>query len=245
MGDRDRRLERHRDRRPARPRGGRLARRQVERARAGLERRDPLWPAQVALLAAIALGITMPPELTIGPPWLLPAFEGAVLLGVVGTTPRPPGREDQRRRAARLVLVGLVSAFNVVVLFLLTRALLDGGHASGGSLVVAGAVLWLTAVLLFAIWFWEFDGDGPIHRGEPGGAPPDFQFPQMESDGWDDWMPQFTDYLYLSLTNAATFGPADTVPLTAQAKLMMALQTVASLMTTTIVLAYAINNLSG
>jgi uncharacterized membrane protein len=226
------------DRRRASP-----ARRRADAARAALDRRDPLWPGQVALLVAIALGLALPRELTIGPPWLLPACEAAALAGVLGMTPRRSRHESPRRRALRLALVGLVSAINVVALLLLARSLTTGSKESGRSLLVAGAVLWLTAVLLFAIWFWEFDGDGPIGRAGDGGAPPDFQFAQMECDGWRDWRPQFADYLYLSLTNASTFGPAETVPLTAEAKLLMGIQTLASLTTTTIVLAYAINNL--
>jgi uncharacterized membrane protein len=217
--------------------------RRVHAARAALDRRDPLWPGQVALLVAIALGLALPPQLTVGPPWVLPGCEAAVLVGVIGMTPRPSTREHPRRRALRLALVGLVSAINVIALFLLVRSLSGGSRESGQSLLVAGAVLWLTAVLLFAIWFWEFDGDGPIGRACGGDAPPDFLFPQMECDGWRDWRPRFADYLYLSLTNASTFGPAETVPLTTEAKLLMGIQTIASLATTTIVLAYAINNL--
>jgi uncharacterized membrane protein len=217
--------------------------RRADAVRAALERRDPLWPGQVALLAAIALGLALPRQLTIAPPWVLPGCEAAVLVAVIAMTPRRSTREHPRRRALRLALVGLVSAINVIALFLLVGSLTGARRESGGSLLVAGAVLWLTAVLLFAIWFWEFDGDGPIDRALGPHAPPDFLFPQMECDGWRDWRPRFADYLYLSLTNASTFGPAETAPLTTEAKLLMGIQTLASLTTTTIVLAYAINNL--
>jgi uncharacterized membrane protein len=212
-------------------------------ARDALDRRDPLWPGQLALLIAITLGFVLPRELTIGPPWLLPGCEGAVLAGMIGMTPRNPERETPRRRGLRLALAALVSAMNVVALFLLARSLGGGDAHSGRSLLVAAAVLWLTAVLLFAIWFWEFDGDGPIRRARGDSGPPDFQFPQTDGHGWAEWQPGFGDYLYLSLTNASTFGPAETAPLTPEAKLMMGLQTLASLTTTMIVLAYAINNL--
>jgi hypothetical protein len=157
-----------------------------------------------------------------------------------GVTPRPADRETSRRRGLRLALVGLVSAVNVVALFLLVRSLVSGRAQSGRSLLVAGAVLWLTSVLLFAIWFWEFDGDGPLRRGLPGSAPLDFRFPRDDPD----WLPGFGDYLYLSLTNASTFGPPETFPLSTQAKILMGIQTLASLMTTTIVLAYATSNLN-
>jgi hypothetical protein len=166
-----------------------------------------------------------------------------VLVGMIGMTPRPPDRETAHRRGLRLALAGLVSAVNVVALFLLVRSLVGSGAQSGRSLLVAGAVLWLTAVLLFAIWFWEFDGEGPVRRAFVAGGSPDFRFPQMERADWHAWRPGFNDYLYLSLTNASTFGPPETVPLTIQAQVLMGFQTLASLTTTTIVLAYAINNL--
>jgi hypothetical protein len=163
---------------------------------------------------------------------------------MVGMTPGRPDRDPRRRRALRLTLVGLVSAVNVIALLLLVHSLVAGGTASGRTLLIAGAILWLTAVLLFAIWFWEFDGDGPIRRANGDSGPPDFRFPQMERDDWSEWQPGFADYLYLSLTNASTFGPAESVPLTTEAKLLMGIQTLASLATTMIVLAYATNNLN-
>jgi hypothetical protein len=215
------------------------------RAAAVIGRRDPLWPGQLALLAAIGLGVALPNQLTVGPSWALPGFEAAVLAGMIGMTPRRPDRESPRRRGLRLAMAGLVSAVNVVALFLLARSLVAGSHQSGRSLLVAGAVLWLTSVLLFAVWFWEFDGDGPVRRANCDSGPPDFQFREMEHEGWSwsEWQAGFGDYLYLSLTNASTFGPAETAPVSEQAKLLMGIQTLASLTTTTIVLAYAINNL--
>jgi hypothetical protein len=222
------------------------ARRRVEVVRSEVARRNPNWAAELVVAAAILLGLALPSEMTIGAPWIMPACEAVLLAGLILWTPRDPSGEAPRARLARFGLIGLVSAVNVFSLFLLTELLLDGGKpADGRSLLIGGAVLWITAVLLFAVWFWELDRGGPVRRllGEDG--EPDFLFPQM-SDDWaapKDWMPGMGDYLYLSLNNAASFSPAETVPLTGQAKLMMSIQTIASLTTMTIVLAYAINNL--
>jgi hypothetical protein len=57
------------------------------------------------------------------------------------------------------------------------------------------------------------------------------------------WQPGLTDYLYLSLNNAASFSPAETMPLTRVAKLLLGVQTLASLTAIAIVLSYAVNNL--
>jgi len=49
------------------------------------------------------------------------------------------------------------------------------------------------------------------------------------------------DYLYLSFTTATAFSPTDTLPLTRWAKLLMMLQSAASLSTLALVVARAVN----
>ena len=216
-----------------------------ETAGARLKRRNPFWPAQLTALVAILFGLALPDHLTLGTPWVVPSFEVALLVGLVLTTPNPPTEHDQRRRLMRIGLVGLVSAVNLVSLFILAQSLVQGTELDGRTLLEGGVILWLTAVLLFAVWFWELDRGGPVRRYLDRERNPDFLFPAMHDD-WSpkDWDPQLSDYLYLSLTNAAAFSPAETVPLTRTAKLLMSLQTLGSLTTMTVVLSYAVGNLN-
>jgi uncharacterized membrane protein len=216
------------------------------RIKARIDRRDPFWPAQLTVLIAIGLGVALPTQLSLGTPWVIPAVEAVLFIGLLVTTPSPPTEHDSRRRRMRIGLVAVVSAVNVVSLFLLARSLVQGAHVSGRTLLEGGAILWLTAVLLFAVWFWELDRGGPVRRLIDEDRRPDFLFPTMYEEDWcpPDWRPKFIDYLYLSLTNAASFSPAETIPLTRTAKLLMAVQTLASLMTMTVVLAYAVGNLN-
>jgi hypothetical protein len=58
--------------------------------------------------------------------------------------------------------------------------------------------------------------------------------PELAEPGWH---PRFVDYLYLSFTNAADFGPSDTLPLTRWAKLLMLLQSWVSIVTVVLVAA--------
>ncbi len=76
----------------------------------------------------------------------------------------------------------------------------------------------------------------------------DFWFPQddpatarlaLGTDG--AWMPVFVDYLYLSITNSVAFSPTDTLPLTSRAKLLMAAQSLAAMVTSLLVIARAVN----
>jgi hypothetical protein len=226
------------------PRGRDLTRRSRPGSRAGTEltRDDPLWPGQLAVLAALALYFALPPKLTIGPNWLLPSAEAGLLLALVGATRR--GRTLARRRELALGLALVVTATNLVALGLLVHYLLAADHVRGTDLVGGGVVIWCTNLLLFAVWSWELDRGGPISGGT---APaPDLLFPQMTdaSIGGGVWTPRFGDYLYVSLTNQTAFSPTDTLPLTHRMKLLMGLQGLASLITVGVVIARAIDSLS-
>lgn len=205
---------------------------------------EPFWPAQLAAAAALVLYLTLPHALIMGPKWLVPSVEGVLLLGLVITTPTRHHMQSSRLRAAIVGLVGLVSLTTLISLILLARFLLDGSHARGHALLFAGAVLWLTNVLIFGIWYWELDRGGPARRLAPGNAStaPDFLFPQMAQPGLaPGWRPGFVDYLYTSYTNATAFSPTDTLPLSAMAKLLMAIQSLIALTTILLVVARAVN----
>jgi hypothetical protein len=49
------------------------------------------------------------------------------------------------------------------------------------------------------------------------------------------------DYLYVSLTNATAFSPTDTMPVSGQAKLLMGVQSLISLVTIGLVVSRAVN----
>jgi hypothetical protein len=204
---------------------------------------EPFWPAQLAAAVALALYLTLPNELIMGPRWLVPGVEGVLLVGLVVTTPTRHYSQSPRRRAIVIALLGLVSAATLASLVLLAHYLLAGSHAAGEPLIVAGGVLWLTTIIVFGIWFWELDRGGPGRRCHPDAGRPDFLFPRMRehSAGERAWTPAFSDYLYTSFTNAATFGPADAMPLTRLAKGLMALESLIALTTLLLVVSRAVN----
>jgi uncharacterized membrane protein len=207
-----------------------------------LEEGDPFWPAQLAVAVAIALSLLLPDSLLIGPRLLLPAIELVLLFVLVAVVPRRATRHDRRRRAFALAVVGIVSATTIVSLARLVHYLVAGGQVRGERLIESGALLWLTLVLLFAVFYWEFDGGGPVARMHHPDYP-DFLFPQMDATDHapPNWRPGFVDYLYLSLTNSMAFSPTDTLPLTGTAKVLMGIQSVTALMTIGLVVARAVN----
>lgn len=54
-------------------------------------------------------------------------------------------------------------------------------------------------------------------------------------------MPDLVDHLYVSVTNSTTSSPTDTMPLSARAKLLMSVQSIAALLTPLLVIACAVS----
>ncbi len=216
---------------------------ETARLRERLAGGDPFWPAQLTVAAAIALNLVLSERVTVGPTWLVPSVEAVLLLALVVVAPTRASTRSRARRRLALTVIGLVSLTNVVSLALLVHYLINGGKAGGHQLILSGLVLWITNVLLFAVWYWEMDRGGPVARFLDRDALPDSQFPQMENPKLapTGWRPGFVDYLYTSLTNATAFSPTDTMPLTQTAKIVMGVQGVAALVTVGLVVARAVN----
>jgi hypothetical protein len=147
-----------------------------------------------------------------------------------------------RKRLAQSLIL-FVTAANITSLALLTHHLLHKVVSNGRGLIIAGALIWLTNVLIFGLWYWETDRGGPGLRAAGRDGPPDLLFPQMTDDriGPAHWRPLLIDYLYVSLTNATAFSPTDTMPLTALAKSVMGVQALVSLVTIGLVVSRAVN----
>ena len=207
---------------------------------------EPFWPAQAAILGAIALQIALPDRLAVGPAWLVPALEGMLLVGLFFATPKELEYEHPRRRRAAIGLIAFVTAANIYSLGALTHYLLHNNVHKGRELIISGTLIWLTNFLIFGLWYWEMDRGGPGKRASGRDLAPDFLFPQMADDTIEprDWRPKFIDYLYVSLTNATAFSPTDTMPLSATAKCVMGVQSVVSLVTIGLIVSRAVNILN-
>jgi uncharacterized membrane protein len=175
---------------------------------------------------------------------VLPAIEAGLLIGLTLTTPKKEPQHTPARRIAAMAMIVLTSIANAASLVLLVDYLLKGGKAGGEELLYAALNIFLTNIIVFALWYWELDGGGPSKRHMLPKDRPDFFFPQYDcppqvSD--PDWRPTFIDFFYVSTTNATAFSPTDTLPLTHQAKLLMLVQALISLMTIALVAARAVN----
>ena len=202
------------------------------------------WPVVLAVVFTIALQLAVPARLAIGPRWLLPGLVASLLAALTIANPRRINQDRRWLRWASLGLVAVASIANTWSAGALIYGLVNGTEGgSAGPLLATGGAIWLTNVLVFALWYWEFDRGGPSARAHGRHDHPDFQFPQMQSPALthEDWEPTFVDYLYLSFTNATAFSPTDTMPMTRWAKMAMLTQSAVSLATVALVIARAIN----
>ena len=144
-----------------------------------------------------------------------------------------------RTRAARRHAVANGASLVLLVRELLART----PHMSGRELLAGALTVWLSNVLVFALWFWESTAAGRGDARPTGGSAPDFLFPQMTDakELMPGWQPAFSDYLYFSSTNATAFSPTDTMPITGIAKLLMSIQSLSSFVLVVLVTARAVN----
>jgi len=208
--------------------------------------REPRWPATLAVLAVIGLQLVLPTKVSyyLGPHWLIPALEGVLAVAMLIANPWHE-TESRNLRPVSIGIIILINAANLVTLGELVNALLSGTHAGGRTLIFSSVPIWLTNVIVFGLWYWELDRGGPSARLKATHPAPDFLFPQQNAPGAaPGWSPTFLDYLYTSFTNATAFSPTDTMPLSPWAKLLMMIQSLASLLTVSLVISRAVNILS-
>jgi uncharacterized membrane protein len=154
------------------------------------------------------------------------------------------GMVSSRRIA--LVAIHVLVAGNLISLIILVGGLVStsSNHLSGAELLLSAAAIWATNVIVFGLWFWEFDSGGPVVRAkETTRATPDFQFPQDDNPelARPGWKPVVWDYLYVSLTNSIAFSATDVMPLSRHAKGLMAFGSLISVVTLLLVGARAVN----
>ena len=216
------------------------------------------WLARGSILVVVVLQLGASSRVAVGPRWLAPALELALLVPLSLATAwshgrarravtdahwEAVGRLHEAVRWLAMLLTALVSAVNFASLVLLVRELLMGTAGPGPVLLLDAVIIWVTNIIAFALWFWTVDRSGPGAHSLGREGPPDFLFSNMLKDVASPrgWLPGYVDYLYLSFTNCTALSPADTLPLTQRAKLLMMLESCVSLLTIAIVAARAVN----
>jgi hypothetical protein len=206
---------------------------------------EPRWPAAIAVLAVGGLYLALPASLTIGPRWLFP---GVIVVLLVPTVISHRAGKHHLNRSLGFTVTGLVTLGMIASVALLIAAL-PTHKESPTALLLSATSLWLTNILVFALWYWRLDAGGPhgreLRAGHPDGA---FLFPQMtmlpeaKADaGQELWSPNFLDYLFLAFNTSTAFSPTDVPVLARWGKVLMMLQSLISLTVIVLLAARAVN----
>lgn len=206
---------------------------------------EPRWPAFVAAIAVGGLYTALPDALTLGPRWLFPSVVLALL------TPTVISHHAGKHRLSAtfgFAVDGVLTLGLVVSVFLLIGAL-PARKEAPQQLLFSAASLWITNILVFALWYWRLDAGGPHQRDKRAGhRTGDFLFPQMtlseealKDAGCQDWSPNFVDYLFLAFNTSTAFSPTDVPVLARRAKILMMLQSLLSLLIIALLAARAVN----
>ena len=206
---------------------------------------EPRWPAFIAIIAVGGLYTALPDALTLGPRWLFPSIVAALLVPTVIS--HHTGRH--RLNSIFGFAVDGVLTLELIISVILLVGALPARKEAPQELLVSAASLWITNILVFALWYWRLDAGGPHQRdkiaGHPNGA---FLFPQMtmskpavKEAGQLDWSPNFIDYLFLAFNTSTAFSPTDAPVLARWAKVLMMVQSLRSLLIIALLAARAVN----
>src|SRR5256885_12797129 len=119
----------------------------------------PSVAALVGILMTGLLYLVLPPDVIIGPNWLLLVVEGVFVVPLVIDVMTAWNLSHTARRMLVLVPLGVSTLALVVGVALFILTLPTVTHAT--NLLRAAALLWSFTILVFALWYWELAGGGP------------------------------------------------------------------------------------
>jgi len=209
-----------------------------------IDKPEPRWQALLAFLAIGAIYLALPRNLIIGPIWLLPTL--IVVLLVPSVVSHRMGRLSLNR-ALGIIINGITTLALIGSVILLVRAL-PSHRETPLQLLRSGGLLWLTNVIVFALWYWRLDGGGPTRRHKENKlGSTSFLFPQMQIPHDEraqfacaHWRTRFVDYLFIAFTQSSTFGPTDAPLLARWAKILAMIQILISLTIVILLIARAV-----
>ncbi|PYK17129.1 MAG: hypothetical protein DME55_10865 [Verrucomicrobia bacterium] len=209
-----------------------------------IDKPEPRGQAVLAFLAICAIYLALPRNLVLGPIWLLPTL--IVVLLVPTVVSHRVGRHSLNRTLG-FVINGLTTLALIGSVILLVRAL-PAHREPPLQLLRSGGLLWLTNVIVFALWYWRLDGGGPtLRQKEKKFGSTSFLFPQMQIPHDERgqfecvrWRPRFIDYLFVAFTQSSTFGPTDAPLLARWAKALAMVQILISLTIVVLLISQAV-----
>jgi hypothetical protein len=212
-----------------------------------IDKPEPRGQTVAAVVAIGAIYLALPRNVVVGPIWLLPTV--IVVLLVPTLVSHRIGKQSLNRLLG-FIINGITTLALIGSVILLIR-LLPTHREPPLQLLRSGGLLWLTNVIVFALWYWRLDGGGPTLRQEQKKfGSTSFLFPQMQIPHDErpefacaHWHPRFVDYLFVAVTQSSTFGPTDAPLLARWAKILAMIQISISLCIVVLLISAAVGAL--
>jgi hypothetical protein len=203
----------------------------------------------MVLTIVIVFGLTMlPGRVRVFPPWAVVLITLVLIAPMAGV-----GLSSAKQRWLRIesAITTVFVLFGIGWMFfdlkdLFVKMLTPPNGITGIQLLNSSISLWGSNVLIFAVAYWRIDRGGSLARADRAPAPPDWHFPREDVDdpALPPWRPTFVDYLFLAFCTAAAFGPAEAMPVSSRAKLLMMAEGLIALVTVLAIASRAIGLLT-
>ena len=211
--------------------------------------RESTIPAAILVLISFGLYWMLPNHFRPVPAMVMIVLVAILLALLVVFVPNRHAQVARWQRILVMVVIAAITLSNAYDLVRLIETLLSKNQPlTGRELILSAAVIWLTNVVVFGLWFWELDRGGPGKRAAARDDAslerhPDFLFPQMGNPqiAQSGWHPTLLDYVYFSFSNGTAFSATDVMPLSHWAKVLMMIQAGSSLLLVVLVTARAVN----
>jgi hypothetical protein len=206
------------------------------------------WAAWLACVCVALLYEALPKVFYWGPRGLM---IGLVTLFII---PMMLSHWRQKSDISHLLSLTVNVLITVYMLMSVSRILVAvfAGHIGPNHLLTSSLSLWVSNVLIFALWYWNLDAGGPTQREQKSGVNA-FLFPQTQLELYNipeltkrmtHWSPNFIDYVFLAFNTSTAFSPTDTPVLSRWAKVMSMMQAIISLTIIVMLAARAVNILN-
>src|SRR5204862_8263583 len=142
-----------------------------------VDKPEPRGQTIAAVLAVGAIYLALPRNVVVGPIWLLPTV---IVVLLVPTVVSHRVGKVSLNRILGFIINGITTLALIGSVILLVR-LLPSHREPPLQLLRSGGLLWLTNVIVFALWHWRLDGGGPTMRQKVKGFGSErLLFPQMQ-----------------------------------------------------------------
>ena len=195
---------------------------------------EPRWPIVATISIVFALSL-LPGRVRAFPPWMVLVIIAVLVAPMAGLRLSSAKQRWLQIESIGTIVFVLLAGFGMLLDLkdLFVKMITPPSGITGIQLLNSSISLWGTNVLVFSVAYWRIDRGGNVARAKRMPGAPDWLFPRegVDDESMPPWRPTFVDYLFLAFCTAAAFTPAEAMPMTARAKLLMMAEGLIALVT--------------